>query len=787
MAKRVLLVDDNITNSDWVKANAFDFPGVETVEDFERVLDVPVSEPARTMRLEALAKLPWAKVTPEPIYELLFPYATANKSLIDLIKASFGGDRSAAGRYAANMRWKGHQKDDVFNKVTISHFTSDEENSGTVWATDKATGKVIGALQFDGHFVRKVYVLPDYRRKGVASLLYVEAKKHNGDVEMRADDYTNSGASFMSAATGKEIYQSGDYSTIPPETVKDWRSWLNKLEAKASNKRLLIDLIKASFGGDRSAAGRYAAEQRWKGNRKKDKPKTERKKKQPDYLDPRLGKAIEILANNFTNDAIAVLRQASSDIPKSTAEEIRLAVVTEEVGRLIDAVIGEELKKLEDSLAPQREVFRDDLIKLQAEVRDGNDRESRFVSGFFEVTEAQYGSVMDQVTEALPPITRPVSSPIRVILERETIQKAVSSAQKRIISLFVSGELKYEKLFKLSDSELLVFADDKTLSSDFNQAVYEKADREAAFLSVMRRQIGGGFGRYIGFASTQLGPAEERNKARNDLVALSTKMNSLTVSVGQRQEITKSVLSKLGVKFGEAGQVPVELQYKKTDEVVGRKVTSSRDAKETPMGRKFQSLIDEAVQLLPATLLKGSINSTVQPSCLYTSSVDAKYPVRVALYIRNGRAHAQKIVELQDPGYPSSQKAKLKLNSLKLNQTASEKWKSTALHEMGHAAEFSNSWLTQMQSAYWTHRAKGELPSSLKKLTGLRYKSYEKGVKDAWGEIYAGKNYQYKNPRTNSWEIFTTGLEGIFYGGKADPDHRAFTLGLLALSTQIRD
>ena len=28
----------------------------------------------------------------------------------ELIKASFGGDRSAAGRYAAEQRWKGHQK-----------------------------------------------------------------------------------------------------------------------------------------------------------------------------------------------------------------------------------------------------------------------------------------------------------------------------------------------------------------------------------------------------------------------------------------------------------------------------------------------------------------------------------------------------------------------------------------------------------------------------------------------------------------------------------------------------
>lgn len=33
-----------------------------------------------------------------------------SESLADLIKASFGGDRSAAGRYAAEQRWKGHVK-----------------------------------------------------------------------------------------------------------------------------------------------------------------------------------------------------------------------------------------------------------------------------------------------------------------------------------------------------------------------------------------------------------------------------------------------------------------------------------------------------------------------------------------------------------------------------------------------------------------------------------------------------------------------------------------------------
>ena len=170
-------------------------------------------------------------------------------------KASFGGDRSAAGRYAANERWKGNAKDDISNQVTVG-FESERKDRGTVWATDKATGKVVGALKFDANFIGKIYVAKDYRRKGIGSFLYNEAKKRNGGVEMKADDYTVSGAGFMSAVTGKEVYQTGDNSWAGIE----WKSWLERLERDA--------LEKASFGGDRSAAGRYAAEQRWKGHKK---------------------------------------------------------------------------------------------------------------------------------------------------------------------------------------------------------------------------------------------------------------------------------------------------------------------------------------------------------------------------------------------------------------------------------------------------------------------------------------------------------------------------------------
>jgi hypothetical protein len=130
---------------------------------------------------------------------------------------------------------------------------------------------------------------------------------------------------------------------------------------------------------------------------------------------------------------------------------------------------------------------------------------------------------------------------------------------------------------------------------------------------------------------------------------------------------------------------------------------------------------------------------------------------------------------------------KLKLETVKLDKEASQAWRSVALHEMGHAAENGNQWLTQMQYAYWESRRAGESLQNLRTITGNRgYRLNERAAKDKWGEPYAGKVYN--QSRNSSFEIFTMGIEGVFYGGKnLDPEHRAFTLGLLAMSTQVKD
>ena len=106
MADREIVVDDSIANSDWVKANAFDFPSVKSLADFEKRMMVPQEPLAWQTMLASYAGMPWLPVAPRAIRMAIIDAARKQ----DLEKASFGGDRSAAGRYAAEQRWKGHVK-----------------------------------------------------------------------------------------------------------------------------------------------------------------------------------------------------------------------------------------------------------------------------------------------------------------------------------------------------------------------------------------------------------------------------------------------------------------------------------------------------------------------------------------------------------------------------------------------------------------------------------------------------------------------------------------------------
>jgi Arc/MetJ-type ribon-helix-helix transcriptional regulator len=90
----MIRLDNNITNSDWIKARAFDFPHIQTLDDFMQMVgNIPLS---------SFADLPWVQVAPPEIRDAI---------LASVEKGRFAS-RSEAGRYAANIRWQNNQKEE---------------------------------------------------------------------------------------------------------------------------------------------------------------------------------------------------------------------------------------------------------------------------------------------------------------------------------------------------------------------------------------------------------------------------------------------------------------------------------------------------------------------------------------------------------------------------------------------------------------------------------------------------------------------------------------------------
>ena len=582
-------------------------------------------------------------------------------------------------------------------------------------------------------------------------------------------------------------------------------------------KQSLVDLIKASFSGDRSAAGRYAAQQRWKNHQKKnEKPKDDG----TPPIDPKLAQAKKILEDAFKGDVISALRLAGTrqgneqtgiEISQTSGistnrppreDELLLAKEIEAAGKLIDQVIGLELVKIEVDMQPNRDALKSKIKELESKREEAQKKNQDF-------SNAVYGSikVLDKAdVEAAFSERNPLfeGSELGARAALNTVESAVLAAQRTLRVQVATGIIDASELSSLSDETLLQLVardttrfgrGDKKISrmnmygdSELHSRAdlldnppYTREQKNQAYLTLVRQQLNSDFGNTIRSEAPKLGNAKQNQKEKDDLEAAREELKTLVVTPAQRQAIVKKALSDVGVEFGKAGQVPVVIQGKKNvGGVSGFSMAGpqkeTRSADETPRGRKFQGLIDEAVQLLPKKLWEGS----EKPNTL---SAGTKMATKIELDIKNGRAHAQKL----RANLGVAVTTKLKLNSLKLDEEPSTEWRSVALHEMGHAAENGNTWVTQMEYAYWESRKGQEPVQRLSTLTGnMGYKYNEIASKDKWAEPYAGKVYD--QSRTSSFEIFTMGIEGVFYGTrKIDPEHRAFTLGLLALSTQVKD
>jgi hypothetical protein len=105
------------------------------------------------------------------------------------------------------------------------------------------------------------------------------------------------------------------------------------------------------------------------------------------------------------------------------------------------------------------------------------------------------------------------------------------------------------------------------------------------------------------------------------------------------------------------------------------------------------------------------------------------------------------------------------------------------VHEWGHRMEATNPKIKELEYAFVNRRSEGKVERKLSTLTGNKsYKKDEKAFKDKFASPYTGKVYM--NYPGSSWEVLTTGMEGLTtnrYGILAgDTDFLHFVLGMLA-------
>ncbi len=255
----------DIVAGEWVEAMSFPVP--VTIGMTKDANSKQVEYPAGTVFLGVQWK-PWAwelvKAGKIQGFSIGGAAARIDMSMPDAIaKASFAGDRSAAGRYAANMRW---QNSPAQQRV------SDRVASAMGYAGLNLAARLNAARsrKFDreqrGEKTPslidrlKTYFSDEYTNP--KPLHQVEAERREADAK-RISRQRGGDIQAVSTPKGDVILQGG--RLIQAKTMG---KSVDALKAEMRVAARLADFKKGkSFGGDRSAAGRYAAEMRWRNER----------------------------------------------------------------------------------------------------------------------------------------------------------------------------------------------------------------------------------------------------------------------------------------------------------------------------------------------------------------------------------------------------------------------------------------------------------------------------------------------------------------------------------------
>jgi hypothetical protein len=296
--------DKDIVAGEWLEAMSFPVPvtiGMNKAEGSQQV-----TYPSGTVFLGVQWK-PWAweLVKEGKIRGFSIGGAAARIEMMmpddAIAKASFGGDRSAAGRYAAEQRWKGHAKGgkptggEASQRVTdmrqrsqplmnmIERF-SDKKLLDSAVESLKKRGIANPTLPDDDEVNKK---LADGLKKNFASLMKQaedaiaasEKAMKNGDTAT-LDEQNNALQKIKNkfGALNRATLKEEEAKVGIPKNISENNLQTMMYASVAliyDNAKKFIDqeikrnkgipIWKASFGGDRSEAGRYAANQRWQG------------------------------------------------------------------------------------------------------------------------------------------------------------------------------------------------------------------------------------------------------------------------------------------------------------------------------------------------------------------------------------------------------------------------------------------------------------------------------------------------------------------------------------------
>jgi hypothetical protein len=238
----------DIVAGEWLEAMSFPVP--VTIGMTKDANSKQVEYPAGTVFLGVQWK-PWAwelvKAGKIQGFSIGGAAARIDMSMPDAIaKASFAGDRSAAGRYAANQRWQGSPAQQrVSERVASAMGYAGMEMAARMNAarSRKLEREQRGEKMPTLIDRLKTYFSEEYTNP--KPLYQVEAELYGNDAKRASPRRSRN---TLALAMGKSV---------------------EELMAEMRVTARITDFKKAQgFGGNRSDAGRYAAQQRWKGHNK---------------------------------------------------------------------------------------------------------------------------------------------------------------------------------------------------------------------------------------------------------------------------------------------------------------------------------------------------------------------------------------------------------------------------------------------------------------------------------------------------------------------------------------